>query len=112
MKRGEIWWASMGSPTGSGPGYRRPALIVQSNDFNDSRIQTVVVVVITSNLKLGAAPGNVLCKARQTGLPKDSVANVSQMFTIDKRFLTERIATLPAALFEEVVEGLRLVLSL
>jgi mRNA interferase MazF len=87
-------------------------LVVQSNDFNDSRIQTVIVAVITSNLSLAAAPGNVLCKKRRTGLSKDSVVNISQLYTIDKRFLTERIGTLAPALLKEVESGLRLVLSL
>jgi len=112
MRRGEIWWASMRRPKGSGPGYRRPVLVVQSNDFNESRIQTVIVAVITSNLNLAAAPGNVLCKKRQTRLPKDSVVNVSQLYTVDKRFLTEPVGTLSPILIKEVEDGLRLVLSL
>src|SRR5437867_5793357 len=112
MRRGEIWWASMRRPKGSGPGYRRPVLVVQSNDFNESRIQTVIVAVITSNLNLAAAPGNVLCKKRQTRLPKDSVVNVSQLYTVDKRFLTEPVGTLSRILIKEVEDGLRLVLSL
>ena len=112
MKRGEIWWASMSNPKGSGPGYRRPVLIVQSNDFNESRINTVIVAVITSNINLAAAPGNVLCKKKQTRLSKDSVVNVSQLYTIDKRFLTERVAGVSEALVKEVEDGLRLVLAL
>jgi mRNA interferase MazF len=112
MRRGEIWWASMQNPQGSGPGYRRPVLIIQSNDFNESRIQTVIVAVFTSNLDLAAAPGNVLCKKRLTRLAKDSVVNVSQLFTIDKRFLTERIGFLSPGLLNEVDDGLRLALFL
>jgi mRNA interferase MazF len=112
MRRGEIWWASMKEPEGSGPGYRRPVLILQSNDFNESRIQTVVVAVFTSNMNLAAAPGNVLCKRSQTRLSKDSVLNVSQLYTIDKKFLTERISALPSILLKEVEAGLRLVLLL
>jgi mRNA interferase MazF len=112
MQRGEIWWASMKKPKGSGPGYRRPVLIIQSNDFNESRIQTVIVAVITSNLNLAFAPGNVLCKKRQTRLSRDSVINISQLYTIDKQFLTERIDKLPPNLLKEVEDGLRLVLSL
>ena len=112
MRRGEIWWASMSSPKGSGPGYRRPVLVVQSNDFTESRIQTVIVAVITSNLKLAAAPGNVACKRRQTRLSKDSVVNVSQLYTIDKNFLTGKVGVLPTVLFKQVEDGLRLVLSL
>jgi len=111
MQRGEIWWASMQKPKGSGPGYRRPVLIVQSNDFNESRIQTVIVAVITSNLNLAFAPGNVLCKKKQTRLSRDSVINVSQLYTIDKQFLTGRIGDLPLSLMKEVEDGLRLVLS-
>jgi mRNA interferase MazF len=112
VRRGEIWWASMRSPKGSGPGYRRPVLIVQSNDFNESRIQTVTVAAITSNVNLAAAPGNVLCKNRQTRLSKDSVVNISQLYTIDKQFLTGRIGMLSPVLLKEVENGLRLVLSL
>jgi len=112
MRRGEIWWASLRVPAGSGPGYRRPVLIVQSNDFNESRIRTVVVIAVTSNLRLAAAPGNVLCRKKHTGLSKDSVVNVSQILTIDKTFLTQRIGALPPVLFKEVEGGLRLVLAL
>jgi mRNA interferase MazF len=112
MQRGEIWWASMQKPKGSGPGYRRPVLIIQSNDFNESRIQTVIVAVITSNLNLAFAPGNALCKKRQTRFSMDSVINISQLYTIDKQFLTERIDKLPPVLLKEVEDGLRLVLSL
>ena len=112
MERAEIWWASLREPDGSGPGYRRPALIVQSNDFNESKIQTVVVVTLTSNLKLAAAPGNILCRKKRTGLRRDSVINVSQILTVDKRFLTNRISKISPALMQEVDAGLRLVLSL
>ncbi len=112
MRRGEVWWASLPDPSGSGPGYRRPVLVVQANDFNESRIQTVVVAAITSNLKLAAAPGNVLCRRRDTGLPRDSVVNVSQVLTIGKTFLTSRIKALPASLMRSVDAGLRLVLAL
>ena len=112
MRRGEIWWASMQSPKGSGPGYRRPVLVLQSDDFNASRIQSVVVAVITSNASLAEAPGNILCRKRQTRLSRDSVVNVSQLYTIDKRFLTERVCTLSSSLLQEVETGLRLVLSL
>ena len=112
MRRGEIWWASMRRPRGSGPGYRRPVLVIQSNGFNESRIQTVIVATITSNVNLAAAPGNVLCKKRQTRLSRDSVVNISQLYTIDKQFLTERIGSLSPVLLKEVESGLRLVLSL
>lgn len=112
IRRGEIWWASLPEPTASEPGYRRPVLVVQSDDFNRSRIATIIAVVITSNLKLAQAPGNVLLPRKATGLVKDSVANVSQVITIDKSFLTERVGTLPLHLLEQVEVGLRLVLSL
>ena len=112
MQRGEIWWASLPEPIGSEPGYRRPVLIVQSDDFNRSRISTVIVVVITSNTRLAQAPGNVFLAERLTGLPKDSVANISQVITVDKQFLTEKIGELPPNVLEQVEKGLRLVLRL
>ena len=85
MRRGEIRWASLASPEGSGPGFRRPILVVQSNEFNDSRIQTVVCAVLTSNLRLAEAPGNVRLSKKISGLKKESVANVSQLVTIDRK---------------------------
>lgn len=112
MYRGEIWWASLPDPLGSEPGYRRPVTIVQADVFTQSRIKTVIVVILTSNTRLAEAPGNVLLPHDATGLPKDSVANVSQIFTIDKTFLVERVGTLPEDLQDEVDEGLRTVLSL
>ena len=112
MRRGEIWWGSLPEPTGSGPGFRRPLLIVSANSFNDSRINTVVAAVITSNLRLADAPGNVRLPVKGTGLTKVSVANVSQIITVDKTFLTERIGRLSPRLLAEVDDGLRLVLSI
>ena len=112
MHRGEIWWASLPRPAGSAPGYRRPVLVVQANEFNDSRIQTVVVAAITSNLKLAAAPGNVSCGRRETALSRTSVVNVSQVLTVDKRLLTERVSVLTPRLLRQVEAGLRLVLAL
>ena len=112
MRRGEIWWASLPSPTGSEPGYRRPVLIVQSDSFNESRISTVVAAAITSNTALGAAPGNVPLSRRVSGLPKASVVNVSQLATVDKGRLTTRVRSLSEDAMESVDEGLRLVLSL
>jgi mRNA interferase MazF len=112
MQRGEIWWATLPEPTGSGPGYRRPVLVVQADDFNRSRIATVIVLVVTSNVKLALAPGNVLLSRRATGLPQDSVANVSQLVTIDKRLLTEQAGILPTRLLGKIEDGLRLVLAL
>lgn len=112
MQRGDIWWASLPEPSGSGPGYRRPVLVVQADDFNRSRISTVVVAVLTSNLALAQAPGNVLAKARRTGLPRDSVVNVSQLLTVDKRLLSEKIRALDSVSMAEVDDGLRLVLAI
>ena len=112
IRRGDIWWASLRPPAGSGPGYRHPVLVVQANDFNDSRINTVVIVVITSNLRLAAAPGNVLARRRDTGLPRDSVVNASQILTVDKGFLTERVGAAAPKLVALVNDGLRLVLEL
>lgn len=97
---------------GSEPGYRRPVLIVQSDDFNRSRIATVIAVVITSNTKLAQAPGNVFLPQKLTGLSKDSVANVSQVVTVDKSILTERVGVLPSNILKQVETGLRLVLRL
>lgn len=112
MRRGELWWASLCEPVKSEPGYRRPVLVVQSDDFNRSRIATVVAMVITSNITLAHAPGNVFLPQKLTGLPKDSVANVSQIVTVDKSFLTERIGILPPNTMEQIEKGLRLVLHL
>jgi mRNA interferase MazF len=112
IRRGEIWWADLDEPRGSEPGYRRPLLIVQSDAFNRSRIATVLAVVLTSNLRLVEAPGNVLVPARAAGLPKDSVANVSQLVTLDREFLEERVGRVPARLMAAVDAGLKLVLAL
>ena len=112
MQRGEIWWAALPAPIGSEPGYRRPMLIIQSDVFTRSAIKTVLCAAITSNLHLAAAPGNVRIAARTSGLPKPSVVNVSQVTTIDRSFLKERIKTLDADTMRQIDEGLRLVLSL
>ncbi len=112
MRRGEIWWATLRPPTGSEPGYKRPVLIVQNDDFNASKISTVIVIALTSNMALHAAPGNVLLSKRSTRLPKASVANVSQVLTLDKSFLTERVAKIDPSVMREIDDGLRLVLSL
>ena len=112
MRRGEIWWANLPVPTGSEPGYRRPVLVVQSDDFNKSQIATVLVVAITSNQRLAAAPGNVPLPRRGTGLTRRSVGNVSQVVTLDRRFLTERSGRASSATMHQVDDGLRLVLQL
>jgi mRNA interferase MazF len=112
MKRGEVWWASLPDPVGSGPGFRRPVLVVQSNPFNQSRIATVVVAVVTSNLALAEAPGNVRIGKAESGLAKASVVNVSQIVTLDREQLTQRVRALPAEAMRDVDEGLRLVLGI
>ena len=112
IRRGEIWWASLPVPRDSEPGYRRPVVIVQSDRFNASCIRTVVAIILTSNTRLAEAPGNVLLSRRATGLPQPSVANVSQVVTVDKSRLTERVRMLPRRELEQVEAGLRLVLQL
>ncbi len=112
MRRGEIWWASLGDPVGSGPGYRRPMLVVQSDEFNESAIRTSVCATITSNMRLAAAPGNVRISRRLSRLPNDSVVNVSQLITLDKSLLTEKVSRLPAESLREVEAGIKLALAL
>jgi mRNA interferase MazF len=112
VERGQIWWADLGEPAGSEPGFRRPVLIVQSDAFNRSRLRTVLTVVLTSNLRLVEAPGNVLLPAKTTGLPKDSIANVSQVITLDREFLTGVAGRIRGQLLKDVEHGLRLVLDL
>ena len=112
MRRGEIWWASLGDAGGSGPGYRRPMLVVQSDEFNESAIRTSVCATITSNMRLAAAPGNVRISRRVSRLPNDSVVNVSQLITLDKSLLTEKVSRLPAESLREVEAGIKLVLAL
>lgn len=112
IQRGEVWWADWAEPGGSEPGFARPVVVVQSDDFNRSRINTVVAVVVTSNLRLADAPGNVLLPRKSSGLPKDSVANVSQLITLDRSFLKRRVGRLASHKLAAVESGLRLVLSL
>lgn len=112
IRRGEIWWASLPEPRGSEPGYRRPVLVVQSDEFNRSAIRTVMVVAISSNLRLAEAPGNVLLPSGRAGLPRDSVANVSQVLTADKSSLIERAGEVTPAILRQVEDGLRLSLGL
>ena len=112
IQRGEIWWADLAEPRGSEPGYRRPLLIVQADAFNRSRIETTIGVVLTSNVALVDAPGNVLVPKRASGLPKDSVANVSQVVTVDRTILTERAGKVSGEVLAAVDAGLRLTLAL
>ena len=108
---GEVWWADLGEPAGSEPGFRRPVVVVQGDAFNRSSLRTVVCVSLTSNLRWADAPGNVLLPARATGLPRDSVANVSQLVTLDRDALTERTGALSASSLELVLAGIDVVLG-
>lgn len=111
ISQGEIWWADLGEPAGSEPGFRRPVVVVQSDAFNRSRISTVVCVPLTSNVRWGEAPGNVLLGAKTTGLPKDSVANVSQVVTLDRTALTDRVGKLPEGKLDLVLYGIDVLLG-
>lgn len=110
--RGEIWWADLGEPVGSRPASVRPVLVVQADSFNRSRLATVIVAVMTSNLALAEAPGNVLLETHRTRLPKDSVVNVSSLVALNRAELTERVSELSVSAMQEVDAGLRLVLGL
>jgi mRNA interferase MazF len=111
VTQGDIWWADLPEPTGSAPGFRRPVLVVQGDALNRSRIATVVCVTLTSNLKWATAPGNVALPADATGLPKESVANVSQLVTLDKTELAECTGKLPRRALELVLSGIDVVLG-
>ncbi len=111
ISQGEVWWADLGEPTGSGPGYRRPVVVVQCDALNESRIGTVVCIPLTSNLKWADAPGNVPLTAGVTGLPKDSVANVSLIVAIDRRQLTECVGKLPRRQLDLVLAGIDTILG-
>ena len=111
ISQGEVWWADLGEPIGSGPGYRRPVVIVQCDALNQSRVGTVVCVPLTSNLKWADAPGNVPLDSRMTGLAKDSVANGSLIVAIDRRQLTESVGKLPRRQLEMVLAGIDVVLG-
>lgn len=112
IQRGDVWWADLPEPPGSAPGYRRPVVVVQADSFNESLIGTVLAVILTTNLRRADAPGNVLLPSRRTGLPKDCVANVSQVVTVDRRLLIEHVGPLPASLVQRIDDGLRMVLDL
>jgi mRNA interferase MazF len=111
ISQGEIWWADLPAPTGSGPGFRRPVVIVQSDGLNRSRIATVICVPLTSNLKWASAPGNIRLSARLTSLSKESVANVSQIVTIDKALLKARVGKLPLLKLQLLLSGIDVVLG-
>lgn len=109
--QGEVWWADLPSPTGSGPGFRRPVVVVQGDALNRSRLETVVCVPLTSNVKWADAPGNVLLRARTTGLSKHSVANVSQVVTLDRALLSERVGKLSTAKLDLLLSGIDVMLG-
>ena len=111
IEQAEVWWADLEEPSGSEPGYRRPLVVVQSNALNSSRIATTICVPVTRNLKWADAPGNVLLPRGETGLPQDSVANVSQIVTLDKQVLTERVRKIPRRRFELILSGIDTVLG-
>jgi mRNA interferase MazF len=110
ISQGEVWWAELPDPVGSGPGFRRPVLIVQGEALNRSRLATVVCVPLTSNLRWATAPGNVLLPAQSTGLPKDSVANVSQIVALDRSVLTELVGRISRQQLEAVLTGIATIL--
>ena len=112
VHRREVWWAELDEPRGSEPGFRRPLLIVQADAFNRSRLRTVLGIVLSSNTSLLDAPGNVLLPGKQTGLPRESVANVTQVITLDQDYLRERAGRIPPKLMAHVDAGLKLVLDL
>ena len=111
IAQGEVWWAGLPAPAGSGPGIRRPVVVVQGDALNRSRLATVVCVPLTSNLRWAEAPGNVLLPSRVTGLPKDSVANASQIIALDKGYLTERVGRLTSAKIDLLLSGIDVVLG-
>jgi mRNA interferase MazF len=112
MQRGEIWWAALPEPRGSESGFLRPVLIVQADAFNQSRLRTVIIAAITSNLALASAPGNVLLPPRISGLSKESVVNISQLVALDRSYLTEPVGKIPPRIQASVDAGLRLVLGI
>jgi mRNA interferase MazF len=111
IAQGEVWWADLPDPSGSGPGFRRPVVVVQGDALNRSRIATVLCVPLTSNLRWANAPGNVALPPRSTGLPKESVANVSQMVTLDKEFFTECVGKISSAKLRLIFSGIDVVLG-
>ena len=111
VAQGEVWWADLGTPAGSEPGFRRPVVVVQGDALNRSRLATVVCVPLTSNLRWAEAPGNTVLSARVTGLSKDSVANASQVVTLDRTVLTERVGKIPRAKLELILAGIDVILG-
>lgn len=112
IERGHVWWADLGTAIGSRPAKRRPVLVIQANSYNASRLATVLVAIITSNTALAAMPGNVFLPAAATGLPQDSVVNVTALVTLNKSDLSHEVDHIPDSLIDEVDRGLRRVLDL
>ena len=108
IEQGEIYWVDLGQPTGSEPGYRHPHVVIQNNLFNASRINTVVVCALSSNLKRSQAPGNVLLNKGEANLPKQSVVNISQIYTVNKADLAEKIGKISEKRFDEILYGIKL----
>ena len=111
-ERGEIWWVDLGEPRGSSPGFERPVVIIQSDFFNQTKIKTAIVAIITTNLRLAQLTGNILLSTKASGLKEESVVNVSQLFTVDRQDLFDFVGTLSERKMEQLDKGLRLVLSL
>jgi len=111
IRQGDVFWITLSEPSGSGPGYRHPHVVVQNNLFNESRLNTVVVCTLSSNLKRASAPGNVLLEAEECGLPKSSVVIVSQLFTVDKSDLMEHSGTLSRKRIRQILDGIRLLIE-
>lgn len=111
ISQGDVWWADLPEPTGSGPGFRRPVVVVQGDALNRSMLATVVCVPLTSNLRWAEAPGNVTLAARVTGLPKDSIANISQIIALDKTLLTERVGRLSRGKLDLLFSGVDVILG-
>ena len=111
IRQGDIFWVDLGTPSGSAPGYRHPHVVVQNNLFNQSKINTVVVCALTSNLKRAGAPGNVLLAKGEANLRKASVINISQIVTVDKSDLTEKIGTLSPSRVEQITDGIKLLIE-
>ena len=111
IQQGDIFWFDFGVPAGSEPGYRRPVIVIQNDMFNMSKIDTVVIIATTTNYELAHAPGNVLLKKGEGSLPKDSVANISQIYTVDKSSLTEKIGTLSSTKIKQIIEGVKVLID-
>ena len=111
IKQGDIWWIDLEEPSGSRPGYRHPHVVIQNNLFNHSRINTVVVCSLTSNLKRAESPGNLILEKGEANLPKTSMVNVSQIFTVDKSDLAEKIGSLSSVRVVQILEGINLLLE-